>query len=475
MQTSKRILHNDPAKILTDFPLTPKNLLTVINPYILGSPQNGKYFPWQPGNWSVFWESNVYFGIVQLLLAASLIPFFVIQKKWPQKSDALFWAAFGLLGLLLALGTSAPLYPIFTFPIFSYFRVPARFLVFVFLAAGILAGVAIDMLLGKRPKRLPQLFVATLIIFATLDIFRIWSTYHATGATSQWLSQPYIASSIPENQRVYAWGQGISWNSTFLNKGWVNPNDYLFFFNFIAQNANITSNKSQTLVYAGMSPNRNVIIEGLLDGELKAKGNQLEATTAAQNILDMTGTQFLTTPFILNSEKWQLVNSVQNYNHSIYLYKNRQSIPHAFVAKNWQTATTVQDFLRDVSSEDFKPQDTVILEKQPNIDTQSGSGSVTLTNYQNTKVTLRANLLAPSLVVLTDSYYPGWLAKVDGNNTEVLAANINSRAVAVNKGNHIIEYTFEPKHFKLSVLVSIVSLLISFAMVVKLKNKEFNL
>jgi uncharacterized membrane protein YfhO len=52
-----------------------------------------------------------------------------------------------------------------------------------------------------------------------------------------------------------------------------------------------------------------------------------------------------------------------------------------------------------------------------------------------------------ALLVLTDTYYPGWRAKVDGSDAEILRADYVFRAVVLPAGNHTVEFEFKPRSF----------------------------
>jgi uncharacterized membrane protein YfhO len=52
--------------------------------------------------------------------------------------------------------------------------------------------------------------------------------------------------------------------------------------------------------------------------------------------------------------------------------------------------------------------------------------------------------VAPGYLVLSEVYYPGWRAWVDGEEAPVLRANYAFRAVAVSAGNHTVRLVFEP-------------------------------
>ena len=100
-------------------------------------------------------------------------------------------------------------------------------------------------------------------------------------------------------------------------------------------------------------------------------------------------------------------------------------------------------------------------------------GEVEIALSDNTRVELQAKLNQKSLVVLSDSYYPGWKAYIDGQETEILPANINSRAVIVPAGNHKIEYVYTPTNIKIGLLVSFLSLVLVIGVFKFLKMKNF--
>ena len=59
-----------------------------------------------------------------------------------------------------------------------------------------------------------------------------------------------------------------------------------------------------------------------------------------------------------------------------------------------------------------------------------------------------------SYLVLSDSWYPGWLATVDGVDVPIERANILFRAVRVPPGDHTVEFRYEPRSVSTGALVS---------------------
>ncbi|MBK9054210.1 MAG: YfhO family protein [Chloroflexi bacterium] len=84
---------------------------------------------------------------------------------------------------------------------------------------------------------------------------------------------------------------------------------------------------------------------------------------------------------------------------------------------------------------------------------------VTITSYTLNHIELTADMAEPGFVVLGDTYYPGWQARIDGQRTHVYRANSIVRAVYVPAGQHTITFTFRPPDFIIGAVVSGLTLL----------------
>jgi hypothetical protein len=79
--------------------------------------------------------------------------------------------------------------------------------------------------------------------------------------------------------------------------------------------------------------------------------------------------------------------------------------------------------------------------------------------YSNNQVTIQADMDQKGLVVFSDSWFPGWVAKVDGVNQNILRVNCNMRGVVVNEGSHRIEMRYVPNSIKLGSSISVLTLI----------------
>lgn len=74
----------------------------------------------------------------------------------------------------------------------------------------------------------------------------------------------------------------------------------------------------------------------------------------------------------------------------------------------------------------------------------SGSDDVQFARYDPERVTIRANLACDGMVVLSDNYYPGWKATVDGRSVRISEVNLAMRGVLVPAGAHDVEFKYRP-------------------------------
>jgi len=100
---------------------------------------------------------------------------------------------------------------------------------------------------------------------------------------------------------------------------------------------------------------------------------------------------------------------------------------------------------------------TVILTTDDDFEPGESSFSLvpaSVVDYQPDLVRLRVIAPSSGWLVLSDRFYPGWTASVDGSPTPVYIANVLTRAVRVPAGSCLVEFRFESKPLRTGALIS---------------------
>ncbi|MBI2845513.1 MAG: YfhO family protein, partial [Chloroflexi bacterium] len=160
---------------------------------------------------------------------------------------------------------------------------------------------------------------------------------------------------------------------------------------------------------------------------------------------------------IVSSEgQYRLVHSGE-----VKIYEKLDLLPRAFIVHDAIALPDEEVALRALADPSFSPEaEVVLIGEQESVSYGEGSANegVTILEYQPERIVIQARIEAPGYLVLSDAYFPGWRAEVDGRGAEILRANYYFRAVFLEPGEHIVEFVYDPPLFKLGAAISIATL-----------------
>jgi hypothetical protein len=142
------------------------------------------------------------------------------------------------------------------------------------------------------------------------------------------------------------------------------------------------------------------------------------------------------------------------------VFENPHALPRAFVTYRSRVAPATDELLPLLAAPDFDPLQESYVEGTPLM-----SDSANLRGHParilrdgETLVEIEVELAAPGLVVLADSFFPGWEATIDGEPATILATNHLFRGVPTPAGRHVVRFEYRPGSFRLGTALTSVGL-----------------
>jgi hypothetical protein len=185
--------------------------------------------------------------------------------------------------------------------------------------------------------------------------------------------------------------------------------------------------------------------------------------------LDAAGVKYLLTQFKDLPAPFKLIFTSKE---GIRVYENPRALPEAYASAQVQLKTDPAKSLIDMKADIFSPQEQTIVEKNTNQEwphelkvlAQSPSNqqpvkALPLSQIKNNHFHLNTAEKEPSFLTLTQTYYPGWKASIDGQEVPLYRANYLFQGLVLPAGQHSIDLVYTPTNFPLALLAAFLGLL----------------
>ncbi|UCD57216.1 MAG: YfhO family protein [Candidatus Hydrogenedentota bacterium] len=146
------------------------------------------------------------------------------------------------------------------------------------------------------------------------------------------------------------------------------------------------------------------------------------------------------------------------------VYEAGNALARAFLVSS-VIAAGDRDALELLRSDRFDPAAAVIVPEDtalpfPVVPHGESAGDAVFKHDEPARVVIETSAPENSLLVLTDTFFPGWRATVDGVPAEIIRADYMFRAVAVNGGRHVVEFEYRPASLKIGIALSIAGIVV---------------
>ncbi len=198
----------------------------------------------------------------------------------------------------------------------------------------------------------------------------------------------------------------------------------------------------------GYSPAKLKIYQTMLDSTLELSANPQFPWNV--NVLDMLNTRYLIVPGLL-PENRNIEQVYLDQARRIVTYRNLHALPRAWYVSEVRVARNDAETFADLNDPAFDPARTALLSAAPAeaLVPQDSTRVPAVTEYRSRRITLKTETTGPTLLVLSEVYYPaGWKAYIDGTETEILRTNFILRSVVVPGGTHEVVFRFDPPTYR---------------------------
>jgi hypothetical protein len=184
------------------------------------------------------------------------------------------------------------------------------------------------------------------------------------------------------------------------------------------------------------------------------------------NIFSMRGRDFFGVKYYFGKTPQSAdLKDVFTGRSGLKVFENPDAYPRAWSVHRAISLAASGDLHRKMDDPAFDPRHTVLLTSPAPALGACGSDDddIQMPMHVPNYVQIRAHLGCRGVVILTDPYFPGWRAYVDGKRAPVVEAYGGVRGVVVEAGDHLVEMHYRPWSVFLGALMTLAAAAIALA------------
>lgn len=127
------------------------------------------------------------------------------------------------------------------------------------------------------------------------------------------------------------------------------------------------------------------------------------------------------------------------------VYKHAEAFPRAWGVHQLRQARNADEGNQMINEDLAQFHNTAfLLEPPPAVETCSSPDTVDLQEHAPNRVRIQARMACKGMVVLSDTFFPGWHASIDGSSAPIYEVNQAMRGVVVPAGTHTLTFQYRP-------------------------------
>jgi hypothetical protein len=206
---------------------------------------------------------------------------------------------------------------------------------------------------------------------------------------------------------------------------------------------------------ASVRPRRigNLLDAAGLRDNLVGFGPNWPTIASSRSLLDVLGVSLLVSPLDLSLFGLPAGPPLPN---GLVTYRNPTALPRAYLAHRLRGVASDHEAYAAVVDPDFRPHDETIVEGEaPVVEATSGPEFAAIDRDDPEDVSVLTFSSGRALLVVADSWFPGWEAYEHDVALPILRVNYAFRGVVVGKGAHRIDFRYRPRAFRAGVAIAV--------------------
>jgi len=189
---------------------------------------------------------------------------------------------------------------------------------------------------------------------------------------------------------------------------------------------------------------------GGVDDSLEMRVGDLKALKTGMSRLNALNATHLYSARPLSIEGLQLEHESEGH----YFYRNLNVLPRLYPVFRAHYFSDEKRMLEYLQSSSFRPAQEVLLFGKERPFRRKGKGEVSNVELRDREIRATVTMEEEGFLIISDLYYPGWVAQVNGKRAPILRANYIMRGIRLSPGRHDIHLTFEPEVIRKGVKIA---------------------
>jgi len=324
----------------------------------------------------------------------------------------------------------------------------------------------VDKRIGKNA------FLYILLVLTVFDLFINFKSYSSTRGKEYFKKIPDTVKFLKDYDRslyrILSWKYYDYYVTVFKNGSDIGTDEeYIKSKEILAPDLNIIYGINSYCGYDGLIYKKYLEFDSELDATNRDPLDlSMEDLKKGFNTLNLAGVKYILSPYELKFDSLKLIKQLED----IKIYINKDALPLVNFVPSALHMDNQNDILIKIKTGRIDLSKELLLNVGENFESNHcNSSSVEIKRWDN-EIDFSINSVCDGYALITNYYYPGWKAFVDGQKAEIYNADYLFQAVRLNRGRHNVTLKYEPDSLRKGIIITLISLAVYLLLILTLSR-----